>query len=270
MAKHFTTDEVYCSPYEHESVLNVSDYILKNNKKKFDIQQYGLYCHQFVNQITGDIWDIENIKKEIITKSNQFFSVDVTAALGHVKLPENIETYCDALWFSGHKIYTEKNIGALWISERLARFLQYEQPKGTIDVQGVFCLADALKNLHYSQKELENNFKELLEFLEAKLKQNNINYQILSKHDKKSEAINAIYFEGINADALQTYLASKKIYIGVGHSACSAESDYRVLNNMGYNNEIARQTVRISFGADNNNKDITELVKEIKNFKEMF
>ena len=86
----------------------------------------------------------------------------------------------------------------------------------------------------------------------------------------RSHAINAIYLPNINADALQTYLASKDIYIGVAHSACADSDDYRILEVMRYSKDIARQTIRVSFSVDTTVNDIREFVNVIKTFKEMF
>lgn len=277
LSKKFSRYLVCCSPYEHDSVFNVSNFTLVDNIKNTNLVQnkHILFCHQLVNPITGDIWNIKNIKEEYIKKSNQFFGVDITAAIGHIFLPDNLENYCDALWFSGHKFYCEKNIGCMWINDKLFHFLngketiqnQYNLVHGTTDVQGACMLADGLQFTINSFNGRDDN--DLIMLLSQELKQNKIDAVILRK-STKTNSINAIYLKGINADALQSYLAFKDIYIGTAHSACSDNDDYRVLEAMGYSKDVARQTIRISFGLDNYNKEIVQLVTEIKNFKEMF
>lgn len=277
LANKFCVDEVWCSPYEHDSVYNVSEVL--NNKSKYSIQEYSLYCHQLVNQITGDIWDIKEAKEEFVTKPNQFFGVDLTAAIGHTLLPNNLEEYCDALWFSGHKFYTEKNMGAMWISNRLGEYLgaskdpknQYNLVHGTVDVAGALMLANAMELASGFYACNESYYRSLVIELSTALFNNNIGHSVISEDIMtKVYAINAVYLPNINADALQTYLASKDIYIGVAHSACAGTEDYRVLEAMGINKETASQTIRVSFGVDSSYDDIKGLVNEIKKFKELF
>lgn len=283
LANKFCTDEVWCSPYEHDSVYNISEVLNKNNKAKYDIQEYSLYCHQLVNQITGDTWDIKKAKEEFVTKPNQFFGVDLTAAIGHTVLPNDLEEYCDALWFSSHKFYGEKNMGAMWISDRLGEYLgaskdpknQYNLLHGTVDVAGACMIANALDWCTWCTKDKQllnpKRWYELYSFLNNKLAEQNIDSALVySNIFDKSYAINAIYLRGINADALQTYLASKDIYIGVAHSACAGTEDYRVLEAMGYNKTVASQTIRVSFSVDSSYDDIKGLVNEIDNFRRLF
>lgn len=68
LASKFCTGELWCSPYEHDSVYNVGEIL--DETQRFDrmvnyfLQKYSIYCHQLVNQITGDIWDIKQAKEQ--------------------------------------------------------------------------------------------------------------------------------------------------------------------------------------------------------------
>ena len=75
---------------------------------------------------------------------------------------------------------------------------------------------------------------------------------------------------GCNADALVQYLSSKGIYVGLAHSACSADADYRVTQAFGISKETAERCIRVSFSEDNTFEDIDALVDGIKEFKEKF
>ena len=274
--------EVWCSPYEHESVYSTSSILNEESEPYYNIKckfvDCSLYCHQLVNQITGDVWDIKRAKEKYVSKPNQFFGSDLTAAIGHVVLPNDLEEYCDALWFSGHKFYTEKNVGAMWISDRLGEYLnankdpknQYDLVHGTVDVAGACMIADAMKwanNCDYAN----SYYDTLLSLLHNLLSEADIEaYNFCLNEKTRTHAINAIYLPNINADALQTYLASKDIYIGVAHSACAGTNDYRVLETMGYDKETASQTIRVSFGVDSTCEDVKKLADEIKNFHELF
>ena len=75
---------------------------------------------------------------------------------------------------------------------------------------------------------------------------------------------------GCNADVLVQYLSSKDIYVGLAHSACSADADYRVTQAFGISKETAERCIRVSFSEDNTFNDIDALVDGIKEFKEKF
>lgn len=251
--------DIRYSQFSHDSIVNA-------HKRLNGVGESELYVDQLINPITGDYvalnpWYLHG-----------FFGCDYTAAIGHTILPKN-PTY-DFIFFSGHKFYTEKGIGAMWISNRLGKYLgaskdpknQYNLIHGTVDVQGARMLANAMEFVqHYLY------FDHMLKELCTQFNINNIEFDIVALNKtSKSSAINAIYLPNINADALQTYLASKDIYIGVAHSACAGTEDYRVLEAMGFSKEIASQTIRVSFSVDNDYNDVKELVKEIKNFQELF
>ena len=95
---------------------------------------------------------------------------------------------------------------------------------------------------------------------------------VLGGHgEDKTDAINSVYLSGINADALQQYLSTKKIYIGSGASACSDKNDYRVLcDGYGYSKETAEETIRISFSQYTKKSDIDALVSGISDFYKNF
>ncbi|MBQ3502351.1 MAG: aminotransferase class V-fold PLP-dependent enzyme [Clostridia bacterium] len=263
---------VGCSKYEHDSVYNVANVksiqYLRSNK--------SLYCVQLVNQITGDVQ--RSIAWDELDKW-WFNGSDLTAAIGHIEMPKNIESTFDAVWFSGHKFHTEKNIGVMWISDKLSETLgasddptnQYGLVHGTVDVDGAIMIAKALEWLTTNQYWFFNHFNELYKTLTDTLTEYNIDAEYICNNlITKSKAINAVRLYGIDADSLATYLASKNIYIGVGHSACSDTSDYRVLNAFGYTDKTAKEVIRISFSFENTELDIHKLVEEIKNYKEKY
>ena len=260
---------VNCSQYEHDSVYNVkSQHYITSDK--------SLSCMQLVSQITGDvqhsiIWD--NLDRWWFNGS------DFTAAIGHIKMPNNIESTFDAVWFSGHKFHTEKNIGVMWISDKLSETLgasddstnQYGLVHGTVDVDGAIMIAKALEWLTINQHWFFNHFNELYKTLTNTLTEYNIDAEYICNNlITKSKAINAVRIYDVDADSLATYLASKDIYIGVGHSACSDASDYRVLNAFGYADKTAKEVIRVSFSFENTVLDVKKLVEEIKNYKEKY
>lgn len=261
---------VYGNAYEHESVWNTfTNYRI--------VSTMSLSCHQLVNQITGDV-DNEILPTEHHTRFG-FEGSDFTAAIGHVEIPQNIENLYDAVWFSGHKFYTEKNIGIMWISDRLANELQASQDirnqygliHGTVDVAGCIMVAKTLDWIKRNQNMHLQTYNRLYKELSNALSECNIEYKYICRDVKtKSKAINAIRLFGFNADSLMEYLANNHIYIGVGHSACAELDDYRVLHAFGCSSDAAKETIRVSFSFENTELDVHTLAEYIKNFKEKY
>lgn len=119
---------------EHNSVLSIfeDDFIkklLKNVKIDYiDINKHGLYdiedfkskissetnlvCLMLVNNITGSINDLNIIKGEFLSPETVFYS-DFTQGIGKINISKKLISCVDAIGFSGHKLGTFKNTGAL-------------------------------------------------------------------------------------------------------------------------------------------------------------
>lgn len=267
---------VQCSMVEHDSVFYNCYYRCHPNDMCF-FEEDSLYLHQFCSHLTGQIFDIESIGKQV-QSTGAFFGSDFTAAIGHYPLPDNLDSFCDAAWLSGHKFGCEPGIGAIWLSDRLFKYLgrsedsrnNYNLLHGTPNVSAAVAMSYAME--HAVAKAFDNwmNYRDLFFDLMIKLNDNDIESYEVDSELPRTYAINAIIFPGINADALTQYLSTKSIYISPGHSACAENDDYRVLEAFGLTKEQASQTVRISFGEDTSMEDIDALVKGIVEFKKLF
>lgn len=262
------------SSYEHDSIFLNSQI------------DCNCYSHQLVNQMTGTIYNLEEIAKHINDKNNtifcyyDYFISDITAAIGHINLPKNLESFCDAVWFDGIKFHTEGNIAALWINNKLARYFnasenshnQYNILHGTVDVSGACMLADAMESsiFNFNNLHLNDIWKEYSDKILYKLNSANIKCKYVANDKNRTYAINALQFEKIDGDALSSYLASKSIYVGKSSSACAEENDYRVLNAYGLTDEEASNVIRISFASHTKSEEIDEFIKEVINFYNTF
>ena len=265
----------YCSPYEHDSVTNSCCYNEGNiDEELYYFNEDKIYLHQYMNHITGRIFDIESIGKKI-QSTDGFFGSDITAALGHCKIPENLETFCDAVWFSGRKIHCE-TIGAIWVSDRLYNYItKYDERNlfsGTPNVAGAIALSYAVDYVTFKLNNNEVIWEFLASYLNSQLVENNIESYLIGTDKAKSYAINAIRLPGFNADGLVQYLSSKNIYISAGHSACSNDNidSSRVLESFGLTKGEANETIRISFSDESGATDIDALVDGIVEYKRLF
>lgn len=226
-----------------------------------------------VNNLTGEIFPVEEIGK-LCHEHNTFYICDMTAMIGKVPIPANIDQWCDCAVWSGHKLGTELGIGAMWISDRLDKWLNGFKLHGTPNLAGALALTQAVEdacdivNIEHHNKHWVDLYKSLCDML---VDNNIVCYNVdTADAEDFAYAINAIRLPGFNADALQQYLTSKQIYVSIGGSACAEKHDYRVLNTYGLSNDEASEVIRISFGENSSVEDVEALVEGIKNFKELY
>lgn len=259
-----------CGPYEHDSVYDLVD---------MDGYQFVHYSdgtaifQQWVNPVTGIVFDIPGIRKGI--GNDCFLCMDATAGIGKRFLTQSIVNSVDAIWFSGHKFHGPKTGGILWVSDRLSRALylsddsrnEYGLKHGTLDVPSFIATTCALE--YTLGNDIENiwHYAGLNDYLS-----NRAGDRVIGFMPYANDQLNATVLidTGCNADALVQYLSSKNIYVGLAHSACSADADYRVTQAFGISKETAERCIRVSFSEDNTFNDIDALVDGIKEFKEKF
>ena len=266
-----------CLVYEHDSVWQFADQWGNIDSLKHVIQTYHgdkqlIVCLMGVNNLTGEIFPITEIGK-LCHQHDAFYICDMTAMIGKAQIPTNIDQWCDCAVWSGHKLGTELGIGAMWISDRLDKWLNGFKLHGTPNLAGTLALTQAVEDVCDTKTIEKNNFHwvKLANKFGGLLNKNNIKHTFVPfVLDDYTTAINAIRLPGFNADALQQYLASKQIYVSIGGSACAEKHDYRVLNAYGLSNDEASEVIRVSFGEDNSIEDVEALVDGIKNFKELY
>lgn len=263
------------SPYEHDAAM------LGGVATPDKLDCIDFYCHQLVNQITGQIHDIKAVHEQLLQYEDvPFFICDCTAAIHHVSLrAAKVCSYANCICMSGHKIGCP-DIAFMWVDDRLFEWLgggkdirnQYSLKHGSISVGHVLALADAVEWACDGKRlnDCDNKWRRLFDILYCGLKKANIDFSVVADMQPSTCAINAIRLNGINADSLQQYAASKGVYIGIGGSACNAAGDFRVLNAMGLVNEEAAEVIRVSFGDETSIEDIDALVAAIIEYKAKF
>lgn len=272
LCRQFRDGYVYVYPFEHDST-----YTLGRSAQGVFPGYYNLYLHQYVNQLTGTVFDIEFIGKQVKSVGG-YFGSDFTAAIGHYPLPNNFDSFCDAIWFSGHKFGCEPGIGAIWLSDRLFKYLggdkdsrnNYNLLHGTPNVSAAVAMSYAMEHAMDEAWVMEAKTQNLVFYLQRMLGKNNIECHVVCDVQPKTYAINALYLPGFNADALVQFLSSRDIYVSPCYSACSEDADYRVALALGMTKEEASQTIRVSFGAETTEQDIDALADAIVEFKNLF
>lgn len=220
-----------------------------------------------VNNETGIIQPVKEIGDYLVDKE-VYFHIDATQSFGKL-VDELKEIKYDMLSMSAHKIGGPQGIGALILRKKRYKLppvkgIMYGGQQehgirpGTIPVALVVGLGTAcsLTSLEYraNMEKCRNIKKALIEELEAI----NISYKI--NGDPKYCMPNTlnICFEGVSSEAL---MLSTKQYCGISNgSACNSNS-YKhsyVLMAMGLQVERIENSVRISWGAESEIKEVIE------------
>ena len=272
-----------CSIYEHDSVWRFADQWGDIDSLKHVIQTYHgdkqlIICLMGVNNLTGEIMPVEEIGK-LCHEHDAFYICDMTAMIGHVPIPTNIDQWCDCAVWSGHKLGTELGIGAMWVSDRLDKWLDGFKLHGTPNLAGALAMTQAVEDACDSRKLNQNSvhYGGLLDYLIYGLIEKNIDFQLVPEYEENEPsnkftcAINAIRLPGFNARALQSYLASKEIYIGLGQSSCADKADRRILcQGYGLSEQEADEVIRISFGEDSDVDEVKALIDGIVTFRKEY
>lgn len=263
------------SPYEHDAAV----YGSMANPDQLDCVDF--YCHQLVNQLTGEIHDIKAVHEQLLQYDEvPFLICDCTAAIHHISLKAvKACQYADCICISGHKLSCP-DIAFMWIDDRLFNWLgggkdvrnQWGLKHGSISVGHVLALADAVEWACDSKRlnDMNNWHMRLFDYLCCGLKRANIDFSVIADMCPSTCAINAIRLNGLNADSLQQYCASKGIYISAGGSACNSAGDFRVLNAYGLTNDDAAEVIRVSFGYETTKDDIGALISAIVEYKQKY
>lgn len=263
------------STYEHDAA------VFGIESKPDELVGADFYCHQLVNQLTGEIHDIKSVHEKLLQYDDvPFLICDSTAAIHHISLKAfKVCQYADAVVTSGHK-YGCPGIAFMWVDDRLFNWLgggndvrnQWDLKHGSISVGRVLALADAVEWACDSKRlnDMNNWYMLLFDYLCCGLKRENIDFSVIADMQPSTCSINAIRLNGLNADALQQYCASKGVYIGVGGSACNAAGDFRVLNAYKLTDTEASEVIRVSFGEYTTIEDIDALVDAIAEYKQKY
>ena len=259
-----------CSPYEHDSVYDSVD--IEGGQLTYLGDGTAIF-QQWVNPVTGIVFDIPSIRKAL--GNDCFLCMDATAGIGKRVLTQSIISSVDAIWFSGHKFNGPKTGGILWVSDRLSKALylsddsrnEYGLKHGTLDVPSFIATTYALEYTFSNSIDNIWHYAEINDYLS-----NRAGNRVVSFKQYANDQLNATVLidTGCNADALVQYLSTKGIYVGLAHSACSADADYRVTQAFGISKETAERCIRVSFSEDSTFEDIDALVNGIKEFKEKF
>lgn len=223
----------------------------------------------FANNEIGTIQPIEMISK-IAKMHNIIFHTDAVQACGNVPIDVK-KMGIDSLSLSGHKIYAPKGIGALYVRNGIEfeKFMdgghqEKNKRAGTENVAGIVGLGKAceLANIHI--KEHMKHLKSLRDYFITQVEEKIENIVLNGSLENRLPGNANFSFAGVNGEALLLNLDAKGICASAG-SACTSgsSSPSHVLASIGLSDDLARSSLRVTFGEDNTKEDVDYLVQNL-------
>jgi cysteine desulfurase len=218
-----------------------------------------------VNNEIGSVNDLKTLASIVHAYPKAYFHVDATQAI--TKIPFDYAD-CDLLSFSGHKFGAFKGSGALIYKKSIA-FESVnaggEQENGfragTVNMPGDLALAYALDYGLKNMASHEQSVRELQGYLRKSLSEME-GIELNSPADAMPYVLNFSLLKK-KASVVVEALSENEIYVS-SVSACSSEEPVSyVLEAMGKSEDLAKNSIRLSFSADNT-------LEEGKRFLEAF
>ena len=195
---------------------------------------------------------------------------DATQAAGRMRVDVE-ELGCDLLTMSAHKLYAPKGMGALYMrrSVRLTAQIvgghqERERRAGTESVAGIVAYGEAARLALAELDEHVEHLRRLRDQFEAGVSQT-IEHVVFNGHrERRLPHLSNISFRYIEGEGLLINLDMQGIAVSTG-SACSSGSlePSPVIRALGHNDELARGSVRFSFGKDNSEEDVAYVLEAL-------
>ncbi len=239
---------------------------LRNNIKNDTI----LISIMFANNEIGTIEPIEDISK-IARMYNIPFHTDAVQACGNV--PIDVKRMgIDALSLSGHKLYAPKGIGALYVKKGIEfeKFMdgghqERNKRAGTENVAGIVGLGKACELAEQSMSFHIRYLTELRNYFISEIKNRNFDAKLNGSLKNRLPGNANFAFREVEGENLLLKLDQRGICASAG-SACTTGSaaPSHVLKAIGLSDELARGSLRITFGEDNTKEDVDYLLNSLE------
>lgn len=290
----FPDKKLLISAIEHEAVIEPSKaygsvHLPVNDKAEIDLEKLQenldddvvLVSVMYANNEVGTIQPVKEIA-EIIRSTNRdrktrgistplYLHTDACQAASHLDLHVS-RLGVDLMTINGGKIYGPKQSGALYVRAGivlnpylLGGGQEHGIRSGTENTAGIVGFSVALK----VAREKSASEKKRLEALRdetIKLLESAIPDIVIFGHRKKRLPHNVSFaVPGIDNERLMMTLDEKGFQVATG-SACQAASaePSHVLRAMGVSDELARNSIRLSFGRETDKDSVLALVEALK------
>jgi cysteine desulfurase len=277
---------VITSSIEHSSVRGICDALVKSG---WDVTQVPAYEEGVVraedvrtalrpdtvlisvmlaNNEIGTIQPIAEIAELVREerargRKNLLLHTDAVQAAGRISL--DVETLgCDLLSLSGHKLYAPKGTGALFIRrgvrltpQNIGGHQERERRAGTESVPGIVAFGVAAKLAHEELDQRSQHDRQLRDNFERGVTDRIDDVVFNGDQTRRLPHLSNISFRFIEGEGLLISLDLQGIAVSTG-SACSSGTlePSPVIRALGRTDELARGSIRFSFGKDNSDRDV--------------
>ena len=193
---------------------------------------------------------------------------DAVQAAG--RMPLNVEELgCDLLTTSAHKLYAPKGIGALYVrrgvrlvGQNIGGHQERERRAGTENVPGIVAFGEAARLAREELHERIAHDSELRDRFERKVTALIPELVLNGDRSRRLPHLSNISFRYIEGEGLLINLDLQGVAVSTG-SACSSGTlePSPVIRALGVDEEIARGSIRFSFGKDNTDAQVDYVVQ---------
>lgn len=221
------------------------------------------------NNEIGSIQDISSLAA-IAHSYGAIFHTDSVQAIGHIEIDVNL-LGVDMLSASAHKFNGPKGIGFLYVRKGtpLVPYAsgggqEHHMRAGTENVASIVGMATALKKNVAAIKDTASYLTLLENRLLIGLSNSNIRFR---RNGSKTHIPGnlSLSFPGYSGEALLHRLDLMGICVSTGSACDSKETQIsHVLQAIGLEPDLAKGTIRLSFGRNNSENDVDIIVKSLK------
>ncbi len=281
--------KIISTPIEHSSIIYTLEYLETQGivVENCPVDSYGfvqpevlssmidedtfLVCCMLANNELGTVQNIKEISKIAKDKGVLILS-DCVQALG--KIPIDVRDLgVDYASFSAHKIYGPKGIGALYarITAPMIQFIHGGHQEeglrgGTESIHNIAGFGTACQQIGILIQKTEE-MVELKDYFEREVKAIYPDVVINSPVVNGVSNTLSLSFPGIQNNELMMMLDSNGIAVSSG-SACSSQENKpsHVLKAIGLSDDVAQQTIRVSFGVDTTKKKLKYVLTVLEKY----
>jgi cysteine desulfurase len=279
--RHIITSEI-----EHPSVQDVCEAMAKRGWEvtRLPVSERGivkledvraairpdtvLITVMLANNEIGTIQPIEEIGKFVrderaAGKRHLWFHTDAVQAVG--RIPVNVEALgCDLLSLSAHKLYAPKGVGALVVrrgvrltNQNVGGHQERGRRAGTESVPNIVAFGKAAEIARLELTTQSEHVRGLRDKFEARITERIEDIVFNGSPNERLPHLSNISFRFIEGEGLLINLDLQGVAVSTG-SACSSGTlePSPVIRALGRDDELARGSIRFSFGKDNTEADV--------------
>ena len=207
-------------------------------------------------------------EKRATGQRHLWLHTDAVQAAG--RMPLNVdELGCDLLTISAHKLYAPKGIGALYVrrgvrlhGQNVGGHQERERRAGTENVPGIVAFGEAAKLAREELEQRSAHDRALRNRFEAEVRKRITDVVMNGDREQRLRHLSNISFRFIEGEGLLINLDLEGVAVSTG-SACSSGTlePSPVIRALGVDDELARGSIRFSFGKDNTDEDVDYTVE---------